>query len=308
MQLSTRHISTPGRIQPQLPLPSLLVLSLLAQVTALLRITKKISLPVKSMTQPKIRAPSARPKMVKNFGSAKSMPVSRLSPNPVTSFPYVVTATWNPKQFAPNATNYIEIHNANSTSSANSKIDKTEEVHNLQGYINIYMLEKHLLGHAGNDTDSAANLTFHLISTPVCGEPNTTIGPIISLTYDPDSLPKIRIPDAIPKKLGFQIGLPVALVALIVIGLSICCAIRKNKEKWREVRHHGSDYVKNRARKRRAAKGQSIELNDYDFDSSTARAERFEDEPTRGGNAFRDEIERQKQEEWRNRPQKITSF
>ena len=239
------------------------------------------------------------------------MPVRCLSPNPVSPFPYIVLATWNPDHFAPNASNYIEIHNANSTSSENSKIETTEEVHNKKGYINIHMLEKHLLGHAGNDTDSASNLTFHLISTPVCGEPNTTIGPIISLTYDPDSLPKVPIPDPIPKKIGFQIGLPIALVAFIIIALSICCAIRKNKQKWREVRHHGSDYIKKRAHKRAAARGQSIELNDYDFDSSTARAERFEDEPTRGGsggNAFRDEIERQKQEEWRNRPQKITSF
>lgn len=66
-----------------------------------------------------------------------------------------------------------------------------------------------------------------------------------------------------------------------------------------------------RKRRKRSGKGKGdsgIELSDYDFDSSTARAERFEDEPTRGGNAFRDEIERQKEEDYRNRAQKITSF
>lgn len=171
------------------------------------------------------------------------------------------------------------------------------------------MLNDFLRGHAGKDTDTASNLTFHLISTPLGGEANKTIGPIIHLTLDPDTLPKLPIPDMVPKKLGFQIGLPIGLVASILIGLSIWCAIRKNKRRWREVRHHGSDYIKKRTGKRRATKAQNIELSDYDFDSSTARAERFEDEPTRGGgNAFRDEIERQKQEEWRNRPQKITSF
>ena len=171
------------------------------------------------------------------------------------------------------------------------------------------MQEKYLLGQAGNDTDSSSNLTFYLISTPFnSDEVNKTAGPTVHLTYDPKSLPQLEIPDAIPKKIGFQVGLPIGIVAFLIIGLSVFCAIRKNKRKWREVRHHGSDYIKKRARKRRADKGQGIELSDYDFDASTARAERFEDEPTRGGNAFRDEMERQKAEEYRNRAQKITSF
>lgn len=67
--------------------------------------------------------------------------------------------------------------------------------------------------------------------------------------------------------------------------------------------------MRKRATRKAGKRGdRGIELNDYDFDSNTARADRFEDEPTRGGNAFRDEIERQKEEEYRNRAQKITSF
>ena len=76
------------------------------------------------------------------------------------------------------------------------------------------------------------------------------------------------------------------------------------------MRHYGKDYMRKRAKRNGKRGDGGIELSDYDFNSSNrARAERFEDEPTRGGNnAFRDEIERQKEEEWRNRPQKITSF
>ena len=172
------------------------------------------------------------------------------------------------------------------------------------------MLHDYLLNQAGNDTDSASNLTFTLISTLPDGTDNRTSGPIINLTLDPHTLPRIPVPNPIPAKKGLEIGLPIGLVALIIIALSICCAIRKSKRNWREMRHYGKDYMRKRAKRSGKRGDGGIELSDYDLNSSNrARAERFEDEPTRGGNnAFRDEIERQKEEEWRNRPQKITSF
>ena len=72
------------------------------------------------------------------------------------------------------------------------------------------------------------------------------------------------------------------------------------------MRHYGSDYMRKRAKRR--GKNDGIELSNYDFDSN-ARAERFEDEPTTGGgNQFREELQRQREETYRNRPQKITSF
>ena len=171
------------------------------------------------------------------------------------------------------------------------------------------MLREYLLDQAGNDTDSASNLTFILVSTPPDGAENRTSGPIINLTLDPNTLPKILVPNPIPTKKGLEIGLPIGLVAFVIIALSLCCAIRRSKRNWREMRHYGKDYMRKRAMRKAGKRGdRGIELNDYDFDSSTARADRFEDEPTRGGNAFRDEIERQKEEEYRNRAQKITSF
>ena len=67
-------------------------------------------------------------------------------------------------------------------------------------------------------------------------------------------------------------------------------------------------------RKRMKGRGKGeggIELSDYDFDSNT-RAERFADEPTMGGggdrNEFREELERQRKEEWRNKAAKVSSF
>ena len=170
------------------------------------------------------------------------------------------------------------------------------------------MLRDYLLKEAGNDTDSSVNLTFTLISTPAGGADNRTSGPTIHLTLDPNTLPRIKVPPAIPKRIGFEIGLPIGLVALVVIALSICCAVRRSKRNWSHVGNYGKDYMRKRASRRGGRKSNAIELNEYDFDSSTARTDRFEDEPTRGGNAFRGEIERQKEEEFRNRPQKITSF
>ena len=66
-------------------------------------------------------------------------------------------------------------------------------------------------------------------------------------------------------------------------------------------------------RKRMKGRGKGeggIELSDYDFDSNT-RTERFADEPTTGGgdrNEFREELERQRKEEWRNKAAKVSSF
>ena len=119
----------------------------------------------------------------------------------------------------------------------------------------------------------------------------------------------IKLQNPISTKKGLEIGLPIGLVAFVIIALSIWCGMRKHRQHWSEMRHYGKDYM----RKRRGGKGKGdvIELSDYDFDSNT-RAERFEDEPTTGGggdrNEFREEMERQRKEEWRNRAAKVSSF
>ncbi|KAG7005557.1 hypothetical protein G7Y79_00019g047370 [Physcia stellaris] len=201
---------------------------------------------------------------------------------------------WNPTIYSDNATNHVEIHNANSTD-GKDLLYTSKNVANIYGSITLEMLHEYLLNQAGNDTDSASNLTFTLVSTPAGGTENRTSGPIINLTLDPSTLPKIHVTNPIPTKKGLEIGLPIGLVAFQ--------AQLEGDATLRERLHaEASD------EKGRQGGDRGIELNDYDFDSSAARADKFEDEPTRGGNAFRDEIERQKEEEYRSRPQKITSF
>lgn len=178
------------------------------------------------------------------------------------------------------------------------------------GYMNIYMNHSFLGSHSGNYTADGMNLSFILFSTPVGGPTNRTMGPNTTLIFNPADLPKIKWKNPIPAKKGLEIGLPIGLVAFVVIALSIWCGMRKHRRNWNEMRHYGQDYMWKRRGKGKGKAGQGIELNDYDFDANT-RAERFEDEPTtgRGGNRnqFRDELERQRQEEFRNRAAKVSS-
>ena len=221
-----------------------------------------------------------------------------------------IEVSWNPDLFSPNATNHIEIHNANSTSTdpGASIIYNSTSTPNVYGFLNIYMNHDWLGEHSGNYTRDGVNLTFVLVSEPVGAPLNSSTGPVTTLTLNPHSLPRLRLPNPIPARKGFEIGLPIALVALLIVALSIYCGIRRHRTKWASMRHYGKDYMRKRAQKR--GKKDVIELSDYDFDSNT-RAERFEDEPTVGGergNEFRDEIERQREQAYRDRAQKITSF
>lgn len=220
--------------------------------------------------------------------------------------------TWNSDLFYLNATNHIEIHNSNSTSDdpKESLIYNSTSVPNLAGYINIYMNKGFLGDLSGNYTEVGMNMSFFLFSTPRGRVSNRTVGPITTLTLNPRSLPKIKLKPPISTKKGLEIGLPIGLVAALVIALSLWCGVRKHRRNWTEAKHYGKDYMRKR-RRGRAAKGDGIELNDYDFDSNM-RADRFEDEPTtgggRGGNEFREEMERQKKEERRNRAANVSSF
>lgn len=158
--------------------------------------------------------------------------------------------------------------------------------------------------HSGNYTADGMNMSFTLYSTPFGKPTNRTSGPTTTLTINPADLPKVLIKNPIPVKKGLEIGLPIGLVALVVIGLSIWCGMRKHRRHWSEMQHYGKDYM--RRRRGRRGKGEGIELNDYD-----TRADRFEDAPTTGGgdrNEFREEMERQRKEDWKHRAAKVSSF
>ncbi len=167
-----------------------------------------------------------------------------------------------------------------------------------KGYMNINMHKEWLQGQAGNDSASGQNMTLYV-------QPNNQSapakGPTISLVVDPSTLAPVLIPK-LPARLGLEIGLPIGVVAALIIILAIWCGMRKHQRSWRDVKGHGQDYMARRARRRkRAGKEGSIQLEDY---NSSRDKDTFSDEPYIGGsgNAFRDEIAKQREEDDRYRP------
>lgn len=169
------------------------------------------------------------------------------------------------------------------------------------GYLNLYMDEKWLNGRAGNDSTSGQNMTLYLQSDPVNAPGNLTKGPTISLVVNPSTLPRVRIP-RLPNRLGLEIGLPIGVAAALIIILALWCGSKRHNRSWRDVRGHGKEYMARRARRRgRAAKEGAIQLESY---GSPRGQDAFSDEPYIGGsgNAFRDEIAKQRAEDDRFRP------
>lgn len=174
-------------------------------------------------------------------------------------------------------------------------------VPNKKGYANINMDKSWLLGSPGNDSTSGQNMTFYLVSNPENAAQNSTKGPMISLTVNPSTLPRVLLPK-LSNKLGMEIGLPIGLVAALIIILAIWCGMRKHDRSWKDIRGHGQDYYHRRARRRgRAGKDGGIQLEAY---NSPRGQDDFSDEPYTGGtgNAFRDEVARQREEDDRYRP------
>ena len=166
------------------------------------------------------------------------------------------------------------------------------------GYVNLNMDKAWLKGQPGNDSTSGQNMTLYLQSDP---QGNLTKGPMISLVVNPSSLPRVLIPK-LPSRLGLEIGLPIGVVAALIIIFALWCGMKRNHRSWRDVRGHGKDYMARRARRRgRADKEGSIQLEDY---GSSRPHDAFSDEPYTGGgsNAFRDEIAKQRAEDDRFRP------
>ena len=169
------------------------------------------------------------------------------------------------------------------------------------GYLNLNMDRAWLKGQPGNDSTSGQNMTLYLQSDPENAPQNFTKGPTISLVVDPSTLPRILIPK-LPKRLGLEIGLPIGLVAALIIFLALWCNMKRHDRSWRDVGGHGKEYMARRARRRgRAGKEGAIQLEDY---GSPRRQDAFSDEPYTGGsgNAFRDEIAKQRAEDDRYRP------
>lgn len=159
-----------------------------------------------------------------------------------------------------------------------------------------------LMGAPGNDSTSGQNITFYLIP----GAQNPVTGPTISLVVNPSTLPPVLI-QKLPSKLGLEIGLPIGVAAALLIILALFCGMRKHHRSWRDITGHGRDYMARRARRRGTAfKESGIQLEEYNYPQSK---DAFSDEPYTGGsgNAFRDEVARQRAEDDRSRSY-MTSF
>lgn len=170
-----------------------------------------------------------------------------------------------------------------------------------KGYANINMDKTWLMGAPGNDSSSGQNATFLLYSGPT----NMTTGPMISLVVDPSTLPRELIHN-LPEKYGLEIGLPIGIVAALLVVLAIVCGMRKHNRHWKDVKSTGKDYMARRQRKRGRTDGGGIQLEEM---SRPRDQDAFSDEPYTGGsgNAFRDEVARQREEDDRYRG-RITSY
>jgi len=176
----------------------------------------------------------------------------------------------------------------------------SSEIPNQRGYANINIDKSWLMGAPGNDSTSGQNLTFYLYSGPT----NMTTGPMISLVVDPSALPRVLLPK-IASKYGLEIGLPIGVVAATLIILAIWCGVRKHDRSWKDIKGTGKDYMHRRQR-RRGRKDGGIQLEEM---SHPRDQDVFSDEPYTGGsgNAFREEVARQRDEDDRYRGN-ITSF
>ena len=158
-----------------------------------------------------------------------------------------------------------------------------------------------LKGQPGNDSTSGQNMTLYMQWDPENNPQNVTKGPTISLVVNPKTLPRVRIPK-LPAKYGLEIGLPIGLVAVLIIILALLCNMKRHNQSWTGIRGHSKEYMARRARRRgRATKEGGIQLENY---NSHRGQEAFSDEPYVGGsgNAFRDEIAKQRAEDERYRP------
>lgn len=204
------------------------------------------------------------------------------------------TVTWNSDLFAENATNTMQlVYNDTSLGT----VWTSPAVPNYQGYVNVEFSKDWLKGASGNDSKLGQNMTLNMVSKPLDAPEQNATGPQVALVIDPHKLPRVKIPH-ISNKYGLEIGLPIGLVALVFIVLGIFCGIRRNNTHHRSARGVAKDYMAKRSRRRGLGSDGDIALGDYGGDN----VDHYTDQPLKGGgggsgNAFRDEVARQRQED-----------
>ena len=217
--------------------------------------------------------------------------------------------TWNPALFGANDSDTVVLqYDDGSKEIIWTSLNSTNGTISPQGYCNINMEKVWLQGAPGNDSTSGQNLTFFLangVTNDNLFGKNMTKGPQISLVINPDSLPKVPIP-RLPARFGLEIGLPIGVAAALIIILAFWCNMRKSHRTWSAVKGHSKDYMARRSRRRGRPEKGAIQLEDM---RQPKGDDAFSDEPYTGGsgNAFRDEVARQRDEDERWRTH-VTSY
>ena len=193
--------------------------------------------------------------------------------------------TWNPSLFDHDNLNTAELRYLNGSL---GNAWTSDPIPNVRGYMNVEMEKDWLRGASGNDSTLGQNMTLYMVSQPREGDNVTKSGPLLALIVNPKTLPRMPIKN-LPAKYGLEIGVPIGVVAIVLILIGICCGIRKNNRHHRSIKGVSKDYMAKRARRR--GKAGDIALEDY--------GDQYKDQPLQGGtgNVFRDEVAKQRQED-----------
>lgn len=195
-----------------------------------------------------------------------------------------------------------------------SGIVNSSTVNNTQGWAKISMLDKWL------HSNSSANLTFFMLVSTGDSTEEVSSNRRITLVDKPGNH---KSSSKKPSKLGMGLGIPLAFafVAFVIVGLFLCMRRRRKS----------GGYIGNRSRNQRNSRTRAVQPEDDDWNGGTRGPDRFRDDPDpgvelqdrvrghrrgdsisigslgsspthdgfetqgqTGGNAFRDEISRQR--------------
>jgi len=231
--------------------------------------------------------------------------------------------TWDPDYYPINSTITIELDYANATGGGAVATSLPKTLNNY-GYVTITMDSAWLQGL------NRKNLTLFIIQLDPTPDhrASTMTGPTISLINKPVTHYPAPPPTSKPNKLGLEVGLPVGLGFVIFVLFGLFLGMRKHRKiGLGSVMGSRKGYGVGKSRRQRVGKNGAIRLGEREvgvrapaetgFKDETTRGvelqqrqhareeslddlvssptrEHFGDDPRKQGNAFRDEVSRQK--------------
>ncbi|KAI9871018.1 MAG: hypothetical protein M1830_003526 [Pleopsidium flavum] len=233
--------------------------------------------------------------------------------------------TWDADYYPINSTITIELDYANANASEGGPVATSlPKTLNNYGYVTITMNSDWLKGLSRN------NLTLFIIQLDPTPDHRTSVlkGPTISLINKPVTHYPPPPPTSMPNKLGLLVGLPISLGFVMFVLFGLFLGMRKHRKiGLGSVMGSRKGYGVGKSRRQRVGKNGAIRLGEREVGVRAPVETGFRDEPTRGvelqqrqhareenlddlvssptrehfgddprmqGNAFRDEITRQK--------------